>query len=88
MDRIIAIGVARLGMSVEEVLKLTPRRFNSILEEHARVEEKRDKWFAILASAVMNGYSRKRVKPEDFLQKKKKAQTPEEMLEVVKQFVR
>lgn len=76
-----------MGLSVSEVMNMTPRRFNRLMVEYNNVLKRSDKWNAVLASVIANGYAKNPVKPEDFLPTEKKVMTPEEMLAVVKQFV-
>ncbi len=77
-----AIGVVNLGLSIAEIKELTLKQYVVMVRQYNRYEERIDVRNAVLCATVANGYSKKRVKPADFLpkEKKKKKQTPEDML--------
>ncbi len=64
------------------------KRIVSFSKQYSRKIEREDHWNATTCAVIANGYSKKKVKPDDFLKKKEaprqKVQTPEEMLDFVK----
>jgi len=55
------------------------------------MQKRDDKWKAITCATIANSYSSKHIKAEDFLpslKEEKKAQTPEDMLAILQQFVK
>jgi len=63
------------------------KEFFYLIDEYQRLQEKDNYKIALLCSTIANGYSSNHIKPEDFLPKENKQQTPEEQLQILSQFV-
>ncbi len=72
-----------MGLKPWEFWKLTPREFVVLAEAYLKSEEKIDRRFALIACMIHNVNSKKKLKLDDFVPKKKEKQTSEQMLRVV-----
>jgi hypothetical protein len=73
------------------LLSLTVEQFYELHNEYIEMQKRDDKWKAITCATIANSYSSKHIKAEDFLpslKEEKKAQTPEDMLAILQQFVK
>jgi len=85
-----AIGLIRFGLSKSDLLSLNMNEFIEMNEEYSRIQERNDFWNASLCTYMVNSYSKKQYKVDDFMPsdgKEEKAQTPEDMLAILQQFV-
>lgn len=86
-----AVGRYDLGLTEEEFWGLTPRQYVALLERHEEAMEWEDYRMGVIASTIVNmlkAKGGKTFKPEDFMPtKRRKKQTPEEMLAVVKNYM-
>ena len=86
-----AFGRYDLGLTEEEFWSLTPREFVALKERHEEAQEWEDYRAGVVACTIVNmlkAKSSKTYKPEDFMPtRRRKKQTPEEMLAVVENYM-
>ena len=86
-----AVGRYDLKLGEEEFWHLTPRQYVALLERHEGAMEWEDYRTGIIAATIANmlqGKKGKNLKPEDFMPtRKRKKQTPEEMLAVAQRWI-
>ena len=82
-----AVGIYDLHLQDDQFWRLTLRDFSFLMKRHEAHQERLDFRAALVCSVIANvnrGKNQKAFNPKDFMPKKKKVQTPQEMLEHVK----
>ena len=73
----------RLGE--QEFWNLSAAEYNALIEKYDEHEERADRRAALICCAIINLFSKKKFKPEDFMSKKTKATKPLDDDELVEQ---
>jgi len=83
------VGRYDLKLSEIEFWALTPDEFNLLCQRHNQYLERMDGHVALICAVIANCFRDPKKKPfkvEDFMPKVSKAQTPEEMLNTLKNY--
>jgi hypothetical protein len=76
-----------MGLKPQDFWNLTLKEWNLTVKGYVKREERLDKRTAMICATLWNvngGKNGKPLSPEDFMPKKRKPQTPEEMLNIIK----